>query len=123
MNFLKKLLCKICGEYYPDDWTMKFNLYNPIHYGLCETFVNSLGGYYSIHTEKNVYVSLALHLKKNNVDIDFHGYLDFVREYDNRYLRTITFSSGVSGTDSYSCGSKNVLKKLPKRDSKGRFSK
>lgn len=29
----------------------------------------------------------------------------------------------ITGTDSYSCGSKNVLKKLPKRDSKGRFCK
>ncbi len=123
MNFLKKLLCKISGEYYPKERSMKFFLYNPIHYGLCETFVNSLGGYCSIHTEKDVYESLALHLKKNNVDIDFHGFLDFVREYDNRYIRTMTFSSGVSGTFSPSVTGLNYTKILPKRDSKGRFSK
>ena len=36
---------------------------------------------------------------------------------------SLTYSPTITGTDSYSYGSENVVKILPKRDSKGRFCK
>ena len=126
MNFLKKLLCKI---HTPTCLYETFDATNFKHRKtITDLFVFNK---FLLDVDINdLFATVGKYMYEHKINISISDVQNFADEFiksDIQFKKIcssyLISSPTISGTDSYSYGSENVLKKLPKRDSKGRFSK
>ena len=133
---IKKILNKLFGSKSSKIKLEEFDSGNFIHRILLGEFietnahrVNSTIALVTVNIPE-LYTLASGYLLSKNISLEYSQMANFIVEHHERsikcreFLNTCEyFSPTISGTDTYTYGSENKVKILPKRDSKGRFSK
>lgn len=133
---IKKIFNKLFGSKRSENKLEKFDSGNLIHRILLGEFIQTNAYRVNCTTDlvtvniPEFYTLASGYLLSKNISLEYSEMANFIVEHHERsikckeFLSTCDyFSPTISGTNSYSYGSENKVKILPKRDSKGRFSK